>query len=52
VLLSTTFLNEDQSLVTIVMNPEDEAIDYHYYIGSQVTEIKIPPHAMQTLRVQ
>jgi glucosylceramidase len=51
VLLSTSFINEDSSLITVVMNPGDEEISYQYYIGSEATMIKIPPHAMQTLRV-
>ncbi len=51
VLLSTSFINEDSSLITVVMNPGDEEILYQYYIGTEATTIKIPPHAMQTLRV-
>lgn len=51
VLLSTSFINEDSSLITVVMNPGDEEILYQYYIGSEATTIKISPHAMQTLRV-
>ena len=51
-LLSTSFLNENNTLVTIVMNPSDNAISYQYYVGSEVAELKIPPHAMQTLMVQ
>ncbi len=51
VLLSTSFINEDNSLITVVMNPGDEAISFQYYVGSEAAMIKIPPHAMQTLRV-
>lgn len=51
VLLSTSFINEDSSLITVVMNPGDKAISYQYYVGSEVSVINIPPHAMQTLRV-
>ncbi|WP_297761381.1 glycoside hydrolase family 30 protein [uncultured Muriicola sp.] len=51
VLLSTSFINEDSSLITVVMNPGDKAISYQYYVGAEATIIKIPPHAMQTLRV-
>ncbi len=51
-LLSTSFLNENNTLVTIIMNPGDDAISYQYYVGAEVAELKIPPHAMQTLMVQ
>ena len=50
-LLSTSFLNEDQSLVTVVMNQSDEEIKYTFYIDSKATEITIQPHAIQTLLV-
>ena len=48
-LLSTSFLNEDGSLATVVMNPQDEAITYSIYINMQIVQVEIPPHAMQTL---
>ena len=51
VLLSTSFINEDNSLITVVMNPGDEAISFQYYVGSEAAMIRTPPHAMQTLRV-
>jgi glucosylceramidase len=51
-LLSTTFLNEDQSMATVVMNQSDDAITYKYFVGDQMTEVEIPARAMQTLLTQ
>lgn len=48
-LLSTSFINEDGSLATIVMNQSDEEITYKLYIKTEAVEVTIPPHAMQTL---
>lgn len=48
-LLSTSFLNQDGSMVTVVMNQSDMEIAYNYYIGSEMTKVTIPPHAMQSL---
>ncbi|MEO9804115.1 MAG: glycoside hydrolase family 30 protein [Reichenbachiella sp.] len=48
-LLSTSFLNVDGTLATVVMNPQDEAITYKMYIGMKAVETTIPAHAMQTL---
>lgn len=48
-LLSTSFLNQDGSMVTVVMNQSDMEIAYNYYIGSDMTKVTIPPHAMQSL---
>ena len=51
-LLSTSFINDDQSMVTVVMNQSDEPIAYKYFVGEQMTEIEIPARAMQTLFTQ
>ena len=49
-LLSTSFMNEDNSLVNVIMNDSDEAIDYMLYIDQdQVLSLNIPAHAMQTV---
>lgn len=48
-LLSTSFLNEDGSMATVVMNHTDNAINYKLYIGTKAIEQTIFPHAMQTL---
>jgi glucosylceramidase len=46
---STSFLNEDGSMVTVVMNVTDDKIDYYLLVGEQEVKMEIPPHAMQTL---
>lgn len=51
-LLSTSFLNEDGSLATIVMNQSDTEITYKVYVGSEAIETMILPHAIQTLVVK
>ncbi len=51
-LLSTSFINEDGTMVTVVMNQSDLAITYKVYIESKTAEVEIPPHAMQTLIIQ
>jgi len=49
-LLSTSFLNEDGSLVNVVMNQSDSAIDYQLYVGaSEAISLSIPAHAIQTV---
>lgn len=48
-LLSTSFLNEDGSMVTVVMNHTDNPITYKLYIGSEAVEQEILPHAIQSL---
>jgi glucosylceramidase len=48
-LLATSFLNQDNKLATVVMNPTDKEIAYNYYVGSDSAQVKIPAHAMQTL---
>lgn len=48
-LLSTSFLNENGKMATVVMNPTDEKITYKLYVGTQAIQEEILPHAMQTL---
>lgn len=49
-LLSTSFINKDNSMVNVVMNQSDEAIDYNLYVGvSDAISINIPAHAIQTV---
>jgi glucosylceramidase len=48
-LLSTSFLNKDGKIITVVMNQSDEKIKYNLYVGSNVSELEILPHAIQTL---
>jgi glucosylceramidase len=48
-LLSTSFINEDGSMVNVVMNQSDEAIDYKLYVGDATAiSMTIPAHAIQT----
>ncbi|MTI30513.1 glycoside hydrolase family 30 protein [Xanthovirga aplysinae] len=48
-LLSTSFINEDGKMATVVMNHTDENITYNLFVGSDETQLTIPAHAMQTL---
>lgn len=48
-LLSTSFLNEDGKMVTVVMNETDNKIAYKLYVGDKSTNLEIPAHAIQTL---
>ncbi|KAA3631885.1 MAG: glycosyl hydrolase [Bacteroidetes bacterium] len=48
-LQSTSFLNEDGTMVSVVMNATDTPITYKMYIGPKAVEQTIRPHAMQTL---
>ncbi|WP_331344777.1 glycoside hydrolase family 30 protein [Cellvibrio sp. UBA7661] len=49
VLQTTSWMNADNKLATIVMNNSDAAVTYRLYIGTQETTVNIPAHAMQTL---
>ena len=49
-LQSTSFLNEDGSLVNVIMNQTDNPIDYKLYVGvNEAITLNIPAHAMQTV---
>ena len=48
-LLTTSFLNPDGKVVTIVMNQSDSKIIYNLCVGINVTQVTILPHAIQTL---
>ncbi|WP_281637260.1 glycoside hydrolase family 30 protein [Flavobacterium marginilacus] len=48
-LLSTSFLNKDGKMVTVVMNQSDAAVIYNLCIGTQAAEVTILPNAIQTL---
>ena len=47
--LSTTFMNEDGTVATVVMNPSEQEIGYRIFVGSEETALSIPARAMQTL---
>jgi len=47
---STSFLNENGKMVTVVMNNNDNAILYNIYVGtSMAASFEIPAHAIQTI---
>jgi glucosylceramidase len=48
-LLSTSFVNEDGSIATVVMNQGSHRIDYHMMVGQQCISETIPPRSIQTL---
>lgn len=49
-LLSTSFVNEDKSMVNVIMNQSDDAMEYRLYVGeSEAISLNIPPHAIQTI---
>jgi glucosylceramidase len=48
-LLSTSFINEDDKMVTVVMNQSSKEINYMLYVGTDKVDVVIPPHAIQTL---
>lgn len=49
VLQTTSFVNANNELVSVVMNSTDKDVPYNYFVGSQVTKVTIPAHAIQTL---
>lgn len=49
VLSSTSFLNKDNQMVTVVMNTTDQEIAYNLLVNKNKVELKIPAHAMQSL---
>jgi len=48
-LITTSFLNQDGKVVTIVMNESDKKVTYNLCVGTNATEVSILPHAIQTL---
>lgn len=48
-LLTTSFLNPDGEIITVVMNNNDIKITYFLCVGTKATEITILPHSIQTL---
>ncbi len=47
-LISTSFLNTDGRLITVIMNKSDLDIEYQLYVGSEAVKLMIPAHAIQT----
>ncbi len=48
-LISTSFVNSNGKMITVVMNKSKEKVIYNLCIGTQATEISILPNAIQTL---
>ena len=48
-LLTTSFINKDGKVITIVMNQSDKKLNYYLCIGAEATQVTILPHAIQTL---
>ena len=48
-LQTTSFLNVDGTMATVIMNPTDEKISYKLYVGMKAVTEEILPHSMQTL---
>jgi UDP-glucose 4-epimerase len=48
-LLTTSFLNKDGKVVTIVMNQSNKKLNYNLCVGTKSTVISILPHAIQTV---
>lgn len=48
-LLTTSFVNEDGKVITVVMNQSDKEAAYNLCVGSKAAAVVIPPHAIQTL---
>ena len=48
-LISTSFLNKDGKMVTVVMNQSDKSVTYNLIIATEKTVVMIPAHGIQTL---
>lgn len=48
-LSSTSFINTDGKVVTVIMNATNEAIEYNLYVHNSKTKLTIPAHGIQTL---
>lgn len=48
-LLSTSFMNKDGKMATVVMNGSDSPVTYNLIVGQAETHLEIPAHAIQTL---
>nr|WP_320120451.1 glycoside hydrolase family 30 protein [uncultured Marinifilum sp.] len=47
---STSFINKNGEIITVVMNSSNKKMTYKLYVGSNISaEIKIPPRAIQTI---
>jgi glucosylceramidase len=48
-LLSTSFLNKNGKMITVVMNQSEKKVDYNLIVNTQKAMLTIPAHAIQTL---
>jgi glucosylceramidase len=48
-LLTTSFLNEDGKIATVVMNEGDKEIKYFLWLNEKAAEVTSLPHSIQTL---
>lgn len=48
-LLTTSFLNEDGKIATVVMNEGDKEIKYFLWLNGKAAEVTSLPHSIQTL---
>lgn len=48
-LISTSFMNENGEIVTIVMNESDQDMDAYIWIEGQAAKISAPAHSIQTM---
>jgi len=52
ILQSCSFINTDGTLSTVVMNSSENELKYKLYIENEAVEVKIQPHAIQTLVIK
>jgi glucosylceramidase len=48
-LLTTSFLNNDGMIVTVVLNQSNKKVTYNFCINNKTTEVTILPYSIQTL---
>ncbi len=48
-LLTTSFLNEDGKIATVVMNTSDKKFNYFLWLDGKAAEVHALPHSIQTL---
>ena len=48
-LLTTSFLNEDGKIATVVMNTSDKKFNYFLWLNGKAAEVQALPHSIQTL---
>lgn len=48
-LITTSFINEDGKVATIVMNATDKKLNYFLWIDGKAAEVESLPHSIQTL---